>query len=204
MKKQQGNKGNVLWMTELALMAAIVIIMTFTPLGYLRVGAIEVTFIVIPVAVGAVMLGVKGGAILGLIFGLTSFAQCFGMSAFGTMLFGVNPVGTAFACIVPRICVGVVPALLYKIFRKIDKKDGWSIAVSCLLSPLTNTALYLACVCFIFQKEMMEMYKYTGKGGLHFLFWVFALVALNAILEAVSSLFIGTAICKTLKKVFRQ
>lgn len=204
MKKKQEKQGNVLWMTELALMTAIVIIMAFTPLGYLRVGAVEITFIVVPVAVGAVMLGVKAGAFLGLVFGLTSFAQCFGMSAFGTMLFSANPFGTAFACIVPRICVGVVPALLYKVLSKLDRRESWSIAVSCLLSPLTNTALYLACVCFIFQQQMMDAYQYTGKGGIYFLFWVFALVALNAVLEAASSLVIGTAVCKTLKKVFRQ
>ena len=48
----------------------------------------------VPVAVGAIILGPKGGAICGLAFGITSFMQCFGMGAFGTMLFSINPLGS--------------------------------------------------------------------------------------------------------------
>lgn len=201
METKNQKKLNVVKMTELALMTAIVILMAFTPLGYLKVGAVEITFIVVPVAVGAVVLGVKAGAFLGLVFGLTSFAQCFGMSPFGTLLFQQNPFGTAFSCIVPRIMVGIVPALVYGLLQKVHCNENIAIPVSCVLAPLTNTLLYLACVCFIFQQTMIDVYQYTGKGGLYFLGWVLALVALNAILEAASSLIIGTAIVKALKKI---
>ena len=37
---------------------------------------LEITLIVIPVAVGAVTLGPAAGAILGGVFGITSFIQC--------------------------------------------------------------------------------------------------------------------------------
>lgn len=195
-------KLNVVRMTELAMMAVIIILMAFTPLGYLRVGMVEITFIVVPVAVGAVMLGTKAGIILGLMFGLTSLAQCFGISVFGSTLFQVNPMATIFCCIVPRIFVGLVPALIYPLLKKKIKNDSISIAISCLLAPLTNTLLYLVCISFLFQSTMMQIYGYTGKGGIYFLGFVFASVAVNAVLEAISCLFIGTAICKALKKAF--
>ncbi|MDY3274271.1 MAG: ECF transporter S component, partial [Agathobacter sp.] len=75
METKSLRKSNVVMMTELALLTAIVILMAYTPLGYLKVGAVSITFIVVPVAVGAVLLGVKAGAFLGLVFGLTSLAQ---------------------------------------------------------------------------------------------------------------------------------
>ncbi len=81
-----------------ALICAIIILMAFTPLGYLKVGVLEITFIAIPVTVGAVVLGPLYGAFFGAVFGITSFVQCFGFSAFGTILFGINPFFCFFVC----------------------------------------------------------------------------------------------------------
>ena len=197
-------KLDVLKMTELAMLTAIVILMAFTPLGYLKVGAISITFIVVPVAVGAVLLGVKAGAFLGFVFGLTSFAQCFGMSAFGTMLLGINPLGTAYCCIFPRVMVGIVPALVFAGLQKVCKKRPLNIAIACLLTPVTNTVLYLGFMTLFFQDELADAYQYTGKGGLSFLIWLFLLVAVNAVLEAAASLIIGSAICNALWKSTRR
>ncbi|MCM1283137.1 MAG: ECF transporter S component [Muribaculaceae bacterium] len=197
-------RANVVLLTELALLTAIVILMAYTPLGYLRAGAVEITFIVVPVAIGAVLLGVKAGAFLGLVFGLTSFAQCFGMSPMGTLMFSAKPLATAFCCIVPRILVGVVPALVYLGMTKLCKKRVVNIAVSCVLAPITNTVLYLGCMTLFFQDYLMEAYSYTGKGGIVFLGWLFALVAVNAVLEAASCLLLGSAICNALWSTTRK
>lgn len=200
---ENGKKSKVLFMTELALLTAIVVIMAFTPLGYLRVAAVEITFIVVPVAVGAVILGVKGGAWLGFVFGMTSFVQCFGMSPFDTMIFGMRPAATAFCCIAPRIMVGIVPALVYKLMKGIHSTAEISTPVACVLAPVTNTLLYLACMCVFFQDVMSQAYNYTGRGGIYFLAWLLALVAVNALLEAASCLIVGTAICKALQVAFK-
>ena len=93
----------------------IIFVMAFTPLGYFQTMGLSITFLTVPVAVGAIILGPKGGAICGLAFGITSFMQCFGMGAFGTMLFSINPLGTAFVCIVPRLLEGLLCGLdVYK------------------------------------------------------------------------------------------
>ena len=74
------------YLVEMALLVAIILIMAFTPIGYIRTAGLEITLIVVPVAVGAVTLGPAAGAILGGVFGITSFIQCFGMSPFGAYL----------------------------------------------------------------------------------------------------------------------
>ena len=61
-----------LFLVETAMLTAIIIIMAFTPLGFLKSGVVEITFLAVPVAVGAVMMGWKGGLILGTVFGLVS------------------------------------------------------------------------------------------------------------------------------------
>ena len=50
-------------------------LMAYTPLGYLNIGPLAVTFNVIPVAVCAIVLGPTGGAIAGAVFGLTSLCR---------------------------------------------------------------------------------------------------------------------------------
>ena len=40
-----------------AVLAAVVLLMAFTPLGYLRVGPVSITFLVIPVVIGGMTLG---------------------------------------------------------------------------------------------------------------------------------------------------
>ena len=50
------SRSKIVTMAETALLTAIVILMAFTPLGYLRIGITQITFIVVPVAVGAVLL----------------------------------------------------------------------------------------------------------------------------------------------------
>ena len=69
MEKTSNNLSNVRFLTQLALLAAVIILMALTPIGYIRTPILTVTLITIPVAVGAMLLGPKGGAICGLVFG---------------------------------------------------------------------------------------------------------------------------------------
>ena len=111
-------KQKTLEMVQMALFTALILIMAFTPfLGYVPLGFTRATIIHIPVIIGSIVLGPKRGAVLGGIFGLTSFIN-------NTM----NPTITSFVftpfysmgdikggwqsiviCFVPRILVGVIP-----------------------------------------------------------------------------------------------
>ena len=66
-------------LTILGLMTAVLLLMAYTPLGYLNIGPLAITFNVIPVAICAITLGPAGGAAAGAVFGLTSFLQCIGV-----------------------------------------------------------------------------------------------------------------------------
>ena len=56
------SKTRILYLSELALLTALVLLMAFTPLGYLQTPwGLQITFIVVPVAIGAVILGPGAG-----------------------------------------------------------------------------------------------------------------------------------------------
>ena len=57
-------------------MTALIIAMSSVPfLGYIPLGVINATIIHIPVIIGAILLGPKYGAFLGLVFGMTSMVK---------------------------------------------------------------------------------------------------------------------------------
>lgn len=203
------NKVNVQRMAELALLTAIVLLLAFTPLGYLKTPwGVEITFIVIPVAVGSIILGPTAGAFLGFIFGMTSFVQCFGASPLGAMMLQISPIGTFVCCVVTRVLVGLLPGLIYQGLKKIKQTRVVGIGVCCFLTPIINTALYIIGNYLIFSNAWLDIasstYGYTGNGGFGLLMFMLGMVAVNGIVEAFSCMFIGTAVCKALQKVVHR
>lgn len=130
-----------------ALFSAIIVIMAFTPLGYIPLVVINATIIHIPVILGALFCGPKKGAFLGFVFGLTSFIKNTlmptSLSAFVfSPVLAAGMVGTsgvfksAFICFVPRILVGVVPYFVYIGVRKAvtsGNKKLWSTILNLLI-----------------------------------------------------------------------
>ncbi|MEI3578627.1 MAG: ECF transporter S component [Acutalibacteraceae bacterium] len=51
-------------LSRLALFSALILLLNYTPLGYIRVFALEITLIIIPVTLGAMLLGPADGAVL--------------------------------------------------------------------------------------------------------------------------------------------
>ncbi len=183
-------------MVELALMVAIIFLMAFTPLGYFKTPGLSITFLTIPVAIGAIILGPKGGAVCGLAFGITSLMQCFGLSAFGTALFGVNPLGTAFTCIVPRVLEGFLTGLIFQASGKRLKNSGYILAsLSC---PLLNTLLYMSSLVAIFYHTEYIQSFVAALGVSNPFAFVVAFVGLQGLIEAVTCAVLGSIISRTL------
>ncbi len=118
-----------------ALFTAIIVIMAFTPLGYIPLVVINATIIHIPVILGALFLGPKKGAFLGFVFGLTSLinntVKAVTASAFvfspvlAYRVAGVSGIfKSLYICFVPRILVGVVPYFVWLLIRRIVKGDN--------------------------------------------------------------------------------
>ena len=66
----KNSRSNIRWLTQLALLVAIMLVMSYTPLGYLPLGPLNCSLLSIPVAIGAMTMGPSAGAILGGVFGV--------------------------------------------------------------------------------------------------------------------------------------
>ena len=198
-KNMKSNKFTTSQLTILGLMAGILFLMAYTPLGYLNIGPLAVTFNVIPVAICAVVLGPTGGAVAGAVFGLTSFLQAMGIggtSALGAALFQINPFLSAVQCFVPRILDGLLIGFIYRGMRKKTNVYA-SCAVTGFFSAFLNTMFFMTALVVMFgNTEVIQ----NLMGGRNVIIGCCMMVGVNAISEMVSSTIITAAVGTALSK----
>jgi uncharacterized membrane protein len=197
----KNRSAQTLWMVQTAILSAIIIIMSFTPLGFLQVGTISITFLMIPVVIGAVIVGPACGLTLGAVFGLTSFARAFGLEPFGALLLGINPFLTFVMCFVPRVLMGYFVGLIFRALSKIDKTKLISFAAASLSGALLNTVLYVSAMVLFFGDFITTTFKDVGSNIPAILV---ALVLVNAVVEAAVCMVAGGAITKALSVTMKK
>jgi uncharacterized membrane protein len=113
-------------------LGAIAILLGVTRLGYIPVptAAGNATIMHIPAIIGGIMQGPVVGAIVGLIFGVSSFLNA-------TVPLFKDPL----VAILPRIFIGVVAWLVYVGIRR--KSEYLAVGTAAFLGTLTNTVLVL-------------------------------------------------------------
>lgn len=199
MSKSSAKTGRILRLTQLSVLVALLLIFGFTNIGYIKIGVIEITLNIIPVAIGAIVLGPSAGAVCGTVFGLTSFWQAVsGMSPFGAMLVGVDPILTLILCLVPRVLEGWLTGLIFKGLSKRCKNNSIPCAVSGLACPLLNTLLFVGGFILLFGKTDVFANLYgqsTATNIVSFFAWF---VGLNGVVEAIAGFVIASAVSKAI------
>ena len=196
MKKQ-----NIYRLTVAGMLIALEIILAFTPIGYLKIGLLSITFLTIPIIIGGITSGVAVSTLLGLTFGITSFVQCFGMDAFGTALFQINPVFTFIMCVVSRTLMGFLCGLIYKGLTQTKLPQTLKAGAAAFSAPFLNTLFFMACLIAFFWRTDMIQALAAGKNV--FLFLV-TLVGVNGLVEWAVCTVVGTVIAVPVAKAIRK
>lgn len=186
-------------LTLMALLTAVLLLMSFTPLGYLNIGPLAITLNMIPVAIGAVALGPKGGAFLGAVFGMTSFLQCIGIggtSAMGVILFEINPFLAFIQRFVPRFLMGLLAGYIFKLTKKLSNTTVAGF-VTGFFAAFLNTAFFMLFLVVLFGKTEYLTELINGRNILVF---ICAFVGINAVFEMLASTIFTGIIAKALEK----
>ena len=190
------NKNSIFKLVLLSLFVAIMLVMNFTPLGYITTGAFSITLMTIPLALGAACMGVKGGIVLGTLFGLTSFLQAFGIGfmidPMAAVLFNTNPFFYALTCFVPRIVTGIIAGIVFTAFEKKGKVNIFSFILSAASVPLFNTLLFMSFYAIL--------YKNTVLGGAAVMTVVLSALTFNFLVEFAVTLVAGVTINTVIHK----
>lgn len=184
---------------SLAVFAPIIVVMAFTPAGFLKTGNLEASFLVVPVAIGAILLGPTNGAVLGLVMGGVSFAQCFGASDMGSALFGVSAINTFMLCVIPRVICGWMAGVFYDLLSKIDKTGFVPQIAAAVVCPLFNFILFMLGLSLLFGQTpyLLNLQTQMNASGIGF---YFALGGMNLLYELLASVVLTTGISTLILK----
>lgn len=184
-------------MVLLAMLSGILLVMSFTPLGYLNIGPLAISLNMIPVAIGAVALGPGGGAFLGAVFGITSCLQCVGIggtSAMGMILFEISPVLTILQRFVTRVLAGYLTGVVYRGLHKLH--FPYASYAAGFSAALFNTIFFMAALVLLFGNTEYLQGLIAGR---NILIFVLSFVGINALVELLAATATVGVVCKALE-----
>ncbi|MBR6027861.1 MAG: ECF transporter S component [Clostridia bacterium] len=181
----------------IALLTALLVV-----LGLVNIpmpAGLSITFNMIPVAIAAIAMGVPGGALMGGIFGLISFLQCFGILGFsgmGAALVSFSPFMMFVQRVLSRVLMGVLTALVW---RAMSRRAN--LFVSCTVtgfaSAFFNTLFFMSALVLLFGSTEYLQNLMAGRSALS---WIVAAVGVNGLVEMAVAALVTGAVGPALKK----
>jgi len=197
----RGKKYGVRYLTQLALLVAVEMVMKTIGLGSVPVGPLYMSFLTVPIAVGAIVLGPLAGMILGGVFGFVSFLDAIkGASVMTSSLLAVSPVHTFVLCFGTRVLMGACVGLIHMGLTKVCKKHAVNCFVTSLSAPLLNTLLFMGYIVLAFYQTEYIQGLVSAKGAASPLMFVVLLVGVQGVVEAVVCSVAGTAVASGVRK----
>lgn len=187
-------KANTLTLAQLGIFSGLIILLTFTPLGYLTIGPISATTIHIPVIIGAIVLGPKSGTILGGVMGVFCLIRAATMPVGPLDVLFINPV----ISVLPRILIGLVAALVFIGLKKVMKgkaSTAVSAGIAAAAGTLTNTIFVLG-LLVLFYSEQIQV---SASGAVSFI--ILTILSVNGIAEIVGAVVLAIPISIALLKM---
>lgn len=185
------------------LMALVIVLQMFC--GSINIaGLITLNFSLIPIVLGAIVLGPVAGALLGFANGIVILIQVIlTPTGFYYIIWTYSPVITTLICIVKTTVAGFVGGI---VFRLISKKNTLAATfTTAAIVPVINTALFvLGCLCMtdtilIYQDTMPD---YDGMNI--FVFICVGIVTVNFFIEFALNLIVSPALNSVYRVVEKQ
>lgn len=165
MNKTTENMSKTQRMTLLALLTAIVVVLQLLG-SFIRFGGFSISLVLVPIVLGAAMLGVGAGAWLGLVFGVTVL-----ISGDAAGFFVISAVGTVVTVLGKGILAGLAAGAVYKLLEK--KSVLAATIAAAVVCPVVNTGIFfLGCVTF-FLNAISEIAAGQGQGAFEFIILVY-------------------------------
>ena len=199
-------KTNLRYLTELALLVAILLMMNITGLAMIPLPGQYASIMTVPVAVGAMLLGPLAGGILGCTMGFISFYTAI-KTGFSTLFLagytgGMVVLLSFLNTVITRTLMGVCVGLIFKAIHNMDKTKTVSYYIGGIAAPLLNTLFYMTVLVVIFLNaptlEAVLGEELLAKFHDNILLFVGAYVGAQALIEAAVGCIISGSICKVL------
>ena len=201
--RRRTQKQRVLYLVQMALLTAVIMALHFSGVAIPAFGT-KISLVLIPIALGAMLLGPTAGAILGFVYGATVFVSLgvLHMDLFTGFLFDNNPVMTFLICTVKTTAAGLVAGFVYRALFK--KSTLLAVFVAAALVPTINTGVFVL-GCFTIYNTISQVAASNGYSAVYFVLIVCA--GVNYALELAINLIFSPAlerITRVLSKRIRR
>ena len=190
---------------EYAIFIAIILVMRITHLTSIPVGPLVMTLAMIPIAIGAMLLGPLGGAILGTVYGFTSLYDAMtGASAMTGVFFQLSPILTIILCVVLRGLVGAATGWLFQLFKKLDKHRIWCYFAGGLAAPMLNTILFMGYIVLVFYQTDFIQNMVASKGAVNPLMFIILVVGIQGLVEWITGCIVAGSVTKAVTHALKR
>lgn len=116
-----------------ALLVALTVVFTLIS-NNIPIAGISINLSLITIAVAAILFGKVSGLLVGFVNGGLVMLSA-------APFFAINPVATVFVCLLKSGLAGLVAALVYQLFLKINEHVG--VILATILVPIINTTIFI-------------------------------------------------------------
>ena len=198
-------KKDTRYLTSVALMAAIVILLANTPLGMIHLPVVKATTVHIPVILGAILFGPGAGTILGAVFGICSMISnttaptllSFAFSPFMSMTGIEGALKAVWISVGCRIMIGVAAGWLWILLRKCRVSPNLALPITGFAGSMVNTTLVMGSIYLLLAREYAQV-KNVAVNGVWGL--IMATVTGSGVPEAIAAGILVTVVGKVLLK----
>jgi uncharacterized membrane protein len=180
-------KTNVQKIAGIGIFTALVAVIATLPL---KLGVFNITFVLVPIVVGAALYGYKAGAWLGFVFGVVV------LFTDASVFLAISVPGTVATVLLKGTLAGLIAGLIYKLI------EGKNKYVACFLAavatPIVNTGIFiLGCRIFFFDTitEWATAAGYTSAGK----YIIFVICGVNFIVESALNIALSPIIFRLIK-----
>ena len=191
-------------MTQLAMLVAITLVMAYTPLGYFRTPILSVSFLTVPVAIGAMLMGPVTGAILGTVFGLTSFADAFTGQGMKAVLLSINPVYCFITTVFARLLCGLLCGLVFYALNKMLHGKKLAYVTAALACPACNTLFFMGFIMLFYFKTDYVQGMCAQHGVANPVALTVAMVGVQGLVELVVCGLVASAVTIPLARYLKK
>ena len=138
-----------------AMLTAIVAVLQLLGNYVQPIPGVSLSFVLVPIVLGAALLGPYAGAWLGFVFSVMVLA-----TGGATAFLPINAFGTVLTVIVKGTCAGLLAGLVYRAFEK--KNQYFAIICAAVTAPVVNTGLFLIGCRLFFWPTIVEWGKAAG------------------------------------------
>lgn len=214
-------KQKTLRLVQLAMLTALIVVLQLVGTFLTGFIGLPMSLVLIPIVIGAFLLGPKEGAFLGIMFGIMTIVMGFmGADVFTSVLFYNFGIGkciiTVIICLLKAGLAGFGAGMIYKLLTKAfhGKKATLTAILASVSAPIINTGVFVIGMLLFFFNDMgdiqialaekleMDLAELTIKPSLEYIFLFLA--GMNFVMEFFINLTLSPAIVRIIGVVRKR